>query len=143
MRGRATDGSTGPTRYVLRVAVLVVDDSEAVRARLVALIGEAVPAGIEVHGAENVRAALAVLETVKPKAVILDFHLLGEDGLEVLDRVKARTPATLLVVLTNEPSDYHRRACEQRGADYFFDKSHDFERAIEVVVARLRATWKS
>jgi len=119
---------------------LVVDDSEVVRARLVALIGEAVPRGVDVHAADNVDAALAVLERVEATAIVLDFHLLGEDGLDVLARVRSRTPRTLLVVLTNDASEYHRRECVDRGADHFFDKSHDFERAIEVVAARVRAT---
>jgi DNA-binding NarL/FixJ family response regulator len=123
------------------MAVLVVDDAEPVRKRLMAMIREAAaPLYVPVEGAESISSAVSTLETSEIGAIVLDFHLLGEHGLDAIARVRARKPDALLVILTNGASDSLRRECEELGADFFFDKSHEFERAVAVVVDRILAT---
>jgi DNA-binding NarL/FixJ family response regulator len=77
--------------------VLVVDDHGAVREGLHALL-EQTP-GLEPAGAAaNGREAIALANESRPRVVILDVHLPGEDGLSLCLRLKSATdpPAVIL-----------------------------------------------
>jgi DNA-binding NarL/FixJ family response regulator len=116
------------------VRVIVVDDSRAVRARLVALLDEAsgvVVVGEACDGAEAV--ALARLHV--PDAVVLDLNLPGMSGLEVLAWLKAQPSPPAVIVLTNHAHAGYRDECIRGGADFFFDKSHDFDRVAMAVAS--------
>jgi DNA-binding NarL/FixJ family response regulator len=67
--------------------------------------------------------------------IVLDLHMPGEHGLTLLPRLRRAHARALVVVLTNDASPAHRRKCRERGADFFFDKSRDFERIADVVAA--------
>lgn len=111
--------------------ILVVDDSPAIRARLVAMLVE-VP-GVEAREAAGADEALEVIRTSRPDLVVLDLHMPGKSGLEVLPALKALPSAPVVVVLTSHPTEHHRRLCVAQGADFFFDKSRDFARVVELV----------
>lgn len=117
--------------------VLIVDDSAVVRVRLHALIAEA-DAGIEVREASSKHEALgAAREGVD--LVILDLHLGEDSGLDAIEALREACPGADVVVLTNDASAHHRRESAARGAELFFDKSREFERAVDVVLERARA----
>jgi CheY-like chemotaxis protein len=116
-----------------RVRVLVVDDSPEVRARLVAMLVE-VSATHIVEEAANGDDALLRIEARAPDIVFLDLHMPGKNGLSVLAALKAKPSPPVVVVLTNHPTEHYRRECMAHGADYFFDKSKHFDRAVEVLV---------
>ena len=42
----------------------------------------------------------------------------------------------LVIMLTNHPTDYHRRWCREHGADFFFDKTSEFEKVLDVLGQR-------
>ncbi|HEY3493998.1 MAG TPA: response regulator [Polyangiaceae bacterium] len=113
--------------------VLVVEDSSPVRERLLVLLRD-LP-HVEAVAAADTREARAHLTRGRFDAVVLDIHLAGESGLCLIEEVKRRTPASVVVVLTNDASEVHRRSCLGRGANHFLDKSHEFERAIELVTS--------
>jgi CheY-like chemotaxis protein len=115
------------------VRILVVDDSPGIRARLVAMLLE-VP-GVEAREAAGADEALEVIRTWRPDLVVLDLHMPGRSGLEVLPAIKTLPSAPVIVVLTSHPTDHHRRLCVAQGADFFFDKSRDFARVVELVRA--------
>jgi len=104
---------------------LVVDDSAAVRSRLIAWLAEA---GFDIAGeAGTASAALTVATATAPDAIILDLHLPDQSGLEILPELKARVPLAIIAVLTNQPDPGYRRRCLELGADHFFDKSAEVE----------------
>ncbi len=114
--------------------VLVVDDSALVRQRLVEMISTL--AGVEqVETAASASDARRAIEVRVPDLVVLDIHMPGRSGLDVLDAVPADDPVTT-IVLTNDATPQWRRACLQAGADFFFDKSAEFQQAVDVI-ARL------
>lgn len=110
--------------------VLIVDPSASLRARVRELLEEA-SADVDVREAARLSPKLEELAGVD--AVMLDAR---HDGLEGLARARARLPQALLVVLTNDASELHRREYLARGADGFFDKSREFEPAVHAVLAR-------
>jgi CheY-like chemotaxis protein len=117
-----------------RVQILVVDDSAAIRGRLVALLASDVP-GAVVHMADDGDAALAFARQQPIDVVVLDLHMPGSEGLELITafRVLARVPR--VIVLTADATEQHRRACLVRGADAFLDKATDFERVAALIVS--------
>jgi DNA-binding NarL/FixJ family response regulator len=120
------------------VKVFVVEDSPAVRERLVAMLGT-VP-GVRVVGeADSVRDAVAGVLGTAVDAVLLDIQLTDGSGLDVLAAVKAQRPAIRVIVLSNLATPQHRSAGLAAGADVFLDKSHEFARVPEVLSGWLAA----
>lgn len=114
--------------------VLVVEDSAAVRSRVAALLREA---GLDVIGeADSAEAALRLTRSLRPDAIVLDLQLTDGNGMDILPALKATTPAPLVAVLTNIADMEHRSRCLALGADYFFDKSRDFDAVAATLVAR-------
>jgi DNA-binding NarL/FixJ family response regulator len=111
---------------------MIVDDAASVRSRLTALC-EDVPGVERILEADGHTAALALLEAQEPDALILDLHLKGESGLELLSVIKRRRPNMVVIVLTNDASSSARRSCEALGANYFFDKSTEFESILPLL----------
>lgn len=103
--------------------VLVVDQSQAVRSRLVGRLREL---GLEVVGeCGSLSEGLAFLASAQPDAIIVDLSLEDARGVDVVTAIRARAPAALLVVATNEL--HFRRGCLANGADHFLDKSTDLD----------------
>jgi len=118
--------------------VFIVEDSEALRQRLAGMLGGM--EGVSVVGeAGTPGEALEGILRTRPDSVVLDLHLIGGSGLEVLRQAHPKTPNTVFIVLTNYANAQYRRACMDAGAAYFFDKSHDIEKVREVI-AGLGAT---
>ena len=116
------------------MSVLIVDACERTRARLRDLLALHRGDGSQVHEARDLREATAILARDAVRVVMLDVDTPAQDGLALLASLRALGAERLLMVLTNDASEPRRRACVARGADLFFDKSHEFERAIEIAV---------
>jgi DNA-binding NarL/FixJ family response regulator len=105
---------------------MVIDDSLLVRERLIGLLSE-LP-GVEIVGeADTAAHAIEVLPTLKPCVVVLDISMPGGSGFLVLEHLQKNPPAPLIIVLTNYDHEPYRRRALKLGADYFFDKSSQFE----------------
>ncbi len=85
--------------------------------------------------------AIRLVRFHAPDAVVLDLNLPGMSGLEVLAVLKAEPAPPLVVILTNHAQARYRAACLRAGADFFFDKSVDFDRVGFAVASA--ATSKS
>ena len=112
--------------------ILIADDSSVVRERLVALLSEL--KDIEVVGqAEDAPAALDSIQALRPDVVILDIQMPGGNGIDVLQNIKQVQRPPVVIMLTNYPYPAYRKKCVEAGADFFLDKTMDFERVIEVL----------
>lgn len=120
--------------------VLIVDSSAAVRTRLGERFADE---GFAVLHAETLGAALDAVGHASIATIVLDLHAArtAEPAIEGLARLRSLAPESMIVVLANDDADLVRRECLRRGADFFFDKSRDFERAVEAVV-RYSATTR-
>ena len=111
----------------------MVDDAAVVRDRLVALLSEL--EGVDVVGtARDATEGVTVARRLAPDAVVLDIQMPGGDGVAVLEDIKARSPATVVVMLTNYTGEGHRARCLAAGADHFLDKSTDLDRLADILV---------
>jgi DNA-binding NarL/FixJ family response regulator len=111
--------------------ILLADDSEIVRRRLAALLGD-IP-HIEVVGeAGDVTLALTAFERLHPDIVIVDLHMPG-NGFRLVEALGERRPKATILVLTNYPYPQYRDRSLAAGADYFFDKSTEFLSVVRVL----------
>ena len=112
--------------------VLIADDSEVVCQRLTALLSE-LP-GVEVVGrARDSSEAISSIQELQPDAVILDIRMPGGSGIDVLRTIKKNDFAPRVIVLTNYPYPQYRKACMDAGAEFFLDKSTEFEKVTELI----------
>ena len=77
--------------------------------------------------------ALEKLSAEKYDVVVLDTQLQGKNGFELLSFIKINYPELKTIMLTNQFSNFYRNKSERMGADYFIDKSSDFEKVIEII----------
>jgi DNA-binding NarL/FixJ family response regulator len=117
--------------------IYIVEDSAAVRSRLMAMLGE-VP-GAEVAGAAAgaTQATREILES-RPEMVILDLSLAEGGGFDVLRELRARAPEIDVYLLSNFSADPYRQLAERLGARGFFDKTKEFGRVREAVAAKAK-----
>jgi DNA-binding NarL/FixJ family response regulator len=112
--------------------VLIVDDSAIVRERLKDMLSEI--NGLEdINQAKDKAEAVSFFQKWHPEVVILDIRIPGGSGIDVLREIKQDSQPPLTLVLTNYPYPQYRRKCLEAGADYFFDKSTEFEKVTEVL----------
>jgi DNA-binding NarL/FixJ family response regulator len=112
--------------------VLIADDSASIRSSLGSLISR-LP-NVEVVGlAENGREAIEQINRLKPDAVTLDVRMPDLSGINVLEWIKKEGLELTVIVLTGVVEMEYRRKCLELGASFFFHKSTEFEKAIEVL----------
>jgi DNA-binding NarL/FixJ family response regulator len=108
------------------IKVFIADDSRIVRERLITLLNEL--AGVEVVGqAENVAETISAIGNLQPDVVILDIRMPGGSGIDVLRQIKEDGMWPIVIILTNYPFPGYRQRCLQAGADFFLDKSIEFD----------------
>jgi DNA-binding NarL/FixJ family response regulator len=106
--------------------ILVVDDYDLIVDRLIALLKELDGVG-EVLAAYSYAGAVTTLGHKRPDIVLLDIHLPDRSGIELLDFIKSYHPSVRVIMISNQNNPHYRILCLEKGADYFIDKSNDFE----------------
>ena len=112
--------------------VLIVDDSAIVRERLKTMLSEIVEPE-NISQAKDPFEAIRSFHKLNPEVVILDIRMPGGSGIDVLQEIKKETTPPLVIVLTNYPYPQYRKKCMDAGADFFFDKSSEFDKVTEVL----------
>jgi len=112
--------------------VIIIDDSEVIRTRLFYEFSDI--HGLEIIGqAENASDGYKLFTTLNPEIVILDIRMPDDSGINILEKIKQKSPHTIVVMLTNYPYSAYRKRCNELGADYFFDKSTEFDKVKSVI----------
>jgi CheY-like chemotaxis protein len=146
------DRETSPTRCVTtgqlsqsldgssdRMSVFIVEDSGLMVDRLVSMLADG-DRHIDVIGqADNAPQAIDDIQRLRPHAVVLDMRLSRGNGIDVLEAINQGGHRPVVVMLTNCPEPQYRRRCFAAGVDYFFDKSTEFDQAVEVLRDLTRA----
>ena len=114
--------------------VLVIDDSAPVRARLVSLLGIELPDAL-IYATSSGEAALDFVRSQQIDVIVLDLHLPGREGLDLLGALTRADAAPRVLVLTADATEQHRRACLALGAEAFLDKATEFERVAALIMS--------
>ncbi len=114
------------------MSLFIVDDNVPFRKSLATILTNI--EGIEIAGmAGEVTDATRMIRKLKPDTVILDLHILGGNGLDVLKEIKTLKPKPTVIILTVGPKNEYQNTSYMAGADYFFEKSSDVEKMIELL----------
>ena len=125
------------TRAPLRV--YLVEDSAHVRDLLLDFLH--IPGEVEIVGyADNETESIADMMASPVDAVIVDLKLREGSGMAVIEKIRKANlvPPPKIIVFTNHPFPEIKRRAMQLGADYFFDKSADYD-SVRSTLHMLRA----
>jgi eukaryotic-like serine/threonine-protein kinase len=120
-----------------RLRVLVADDDEGTRMLLMSVLGAYLPgASVVLCGS-----GATVMEAVEalPSIAVLDLGMPDPSGIELVRRVRARSPGTAIVIVTGRGSGTEREAARALGVRHFVVKPFEVEelvRAIHEAVGR-------
>jgi DNA-binding NarL/FixJ family response regulator len=114
------------------IDVFVVEDAENVRKSLKRIISFL--EGVELMGeAGDVSSALKQLKSLKPQIMIIDINLPDGSGFDILQEVKKNIPEAICIILSNYSAIQYRKKAKELGADYFFDKTAEFEKVFAIL----------
>ena len=100
-------------------SIIVCDDDETFRRRLVRALRDR---GIVAYEAENAGNCLEVLAQYRPEAVLVDLRMPGEGGLWVVKEIAKVAPTCRIVVLTGFGSITTALDAVRRGATNYITK---------------------
>ncbi len=104
-----------------RHSVLIIDDSEEDRNVYQRLLRDEVMLK-EIRTVGTGRESVAAFKASTPDCVLLDYRLPGEDGLAVLEELRAIDSATPIIMLTGQGSEETAVASLKRGASDYVAK---------------------
>lgn len=113
-----------------RTTILVIDDNTALAENIAEIFEEL---GVEVHLAETAEVALARFDEHRWSLVMTDVRMPGIDGIELLTRIKDRSPATPVLVMTGYADLNTIARAHDSGAYAVVHKPLDLDALIDLV----------
>ena len=107
--------------------VLVIDSSQLFIERWQLMLSEMNCVRV-VYGAVSYKDAARLLKKIKVDLVLIDADLQGDSSINLLTEIKASAINTTVIILTNKIADQAEKKYRAIGADFFFDKYHEFEK---------------
>ena len=119
--------------------LLMVDDSDFIRERLLLLLADLGSVG-EIQSVKSAEEGMTLLnDGYRPDIILLDLNLPGKNGLHMLKDIrKMEGFFPVVVILTNNTLSGYKSECLRWGADHFLDKARDFQQ----IPAIIEATWQ-
>ena len=117
--------------------ILVIDDEEAILLALKKLLTRPC---IEVDTSESVEHSIKLIEKNIYNVVIADLRLsgtLGQEGFEIISRVKKVSPRSIIALVTAYGSSDIQQKAASLGADFYFEKPVTVEH-LNTIIGSLR-----
>jgi DNA-binding NarL/FixJ family response regulator len=109
----------------VNTSVLVVDDADLFRTGLAAALARA---GFSVSGeARDAESAVTLSEQLQPDLVVLDILMPGLSGLDVVEKIRAASPSSRVVMLSASESEEDLLECIRAGARGYLIKDGSFD----------------
>jgi FixJ family two-component response regulator len=116
-------------------SIAIVDDEEGIRKALGRLLRAA---GLEAHGYANGQEFLTAAAERRPDCVVLDLHMPGMSGLQVLRKLKAIGLLLPIVVITAHDEPETREQCLSTGARAYLRKPLEDRLLLNAISAAMR-----
>ena len=107
--------------------VLIVDNSRLIIERLRLMLSETENI-IDAYGAISFDEGACFLSEIKLNVVLIDSGLPGSECIDLLKKIKEVNLHTRVIILLNGEDDHIQLKYKTSGADFFFDKYHEFEK---------------
>ena len=118
-----------------KMRVLLIEDSALLRASIMDMLQACPHVSIDDYAATQ-QDAVSLLDSKQYDFMIADIELAQGNGFNVIKHTLQDTYAfkrPLTLVLTNHTNVYYKNMARTLGVEYFFDKSMDFEVAIQTI----------
>ncbi len=113
------------------ISVLIVDDSEHVRALLTMLMRRE---GVKhVHQAMDGEAAVEKFKELKPSLVFLDNMLPKLSGMDALKKIRTFDPTAKIIMISAISTPAVVQEAKESGASYYLIKPYSPDKVIEVM----------
>ena len=113
--------------------VLLIDDTAIILQRLQAILSELKQVS-RTEAVLSAEAALVMMDGYDPDVMVLDINMPGMNGIEMLKQMSiTKVMKPVIIMLTNNTFAGYRDECMRLGADYFLDKSRDFQMIPSIV----------
>ena len=112
--------------------VVIADDSKVLIDHLSEMLADIGDVEIIAEAVDTDSAITTILEKV-PDVAIVDIKMPGKGGIHVLEEVKKQNKDIKIIIFTNYPYHQYREKAYEKGADYFFDKSGEMEKMLEIL----------
>jgi DNA-binding NarL/FixJ family response regulator len=119
-----------------KLKILIVEDNHSFRQFFKENLHSRFPS-VEIFEAADGEKVLQIVEAESPNLVFMDIQLPGENGLSLTQKIKARYPHIVIVVITTYDIPEYREAAFQYGANRFIPKDSLDWKEIEAVVESL------
>jgi len=116
--------------------VAIVDDEEGIRKALSRLLRAS---GLEAESYANGQEFLDAAAEHRPDCVVLDLHMPGMSGLQVLRKLKAAGQRLSIVVITAHDEPETRERCIDAGACAYLRKPLEDRLLLNAISAAMRA----
>jgi len=112
--------------------ILVGDDSQIICDRIKQMLLD-VNQQFNIFTANSAPQIMAFWKKEKPDLLILDIRMPDVSGIEVLKEIQPQKNGAVIIMFTNLPLPSYKKKCLDLGADYFLDKSSEFEKLTEII----------
>jgi len=113
-------------------SILIVDDNSGFVQRMKGILDE-LESFIAIHSAGTYDEAFELIARKKPDLVLLDIRLPGKSGMSLLQKINNLSINCRVIMNSNYTNEHYRQQCKELGAEYFLDKTNDFEIVPELV----------
>ncbi|HKQ24911.1 MAG TPA: response regulator [Burkholderiales bacterium] len=115
---------------MIALQVAVVDDEEPVRKALGRLLRAS---GLDAQCFPSGQAFLDSIETTHPDCLVLDLHMPGLSGLQVLEQLRSRRPPLPTIVITGHDEPQNEVRCLAVGAVAYMRKPLDDQQLLHTI----------
>ncbi len=116
--------------------VAIVDDEEGIRKALRRLLRAS---GLDAVAYATGEEFLSATAEKRPDCLVLDLHMPGMSGLQVLRRLKATGGRLPVVVITAHDEPETRKQCMNAGADAYLRKPLEDQLLLKAIAAAMRS----
>jgi two-component system response regulator RegA len=107
--------------------ILVIDDDEAIRTRLVSALSKR---GYDAESADGYDTAIDKMRSFHPEYVVTDLRMPEHSGLDVVETVKRTSPQTEVLLLTGFGSIANALEAVRKGARGYLTKPADTDQIL-------------
>lgn len=112
---------------------LIVENNTKLRKKIKAILELKLPSAA-VNEASNTSETLQKIELDPPNLVLMDIRLDNENGLRLIQKIKAQQPKTVVIVNSYSDSIEYRSEAVRVGAEFFLSKkSHSLEDLLMLI----------
>jgi len=117
-----------------QLKVIIIESSEPVVNRIRCILQE-LPGVLLAGTVATAAEAAVVFDAILPDVILVSIDLPAKNMMMLLGELRQRNSGTKMILLSNRSDAYYKKLCLDSGADYFFDKSTEFEKIPDVLAA--------